>query len=309
MIKIFALHANENWICDSIVHDWNSHNSTIVTSNPIEADIIWLVASWLWYTIHPDILKQKKVVVTVHHIDNEKFNLQDFMNRDQYVDAYHVYDELTERKVKMLSNKPVYKIMYWYNPNNWSYPDVDCRADLNLPNDVKIIGSFQRDTEGFDLKTPKLSKGPDLFCDYVESLDNVRVLLGGWRRQYIINRLDKAGIPYNYFEMADRGTLIKMYKSCDLYVVSSRCEGGPQAVIEASLLKVPIASTDVGIASEVLHPECINTEAKFDNIEKYKKYVDFNYNNILNYNIEIQKQTYIEMFEYVKKAGKQLWTI
>ena len=34
--------------------------------------------------------------------------------------------------------------------------------------DKKLIGSFQRDTEGYDLKTPKLSKGPDIFCDIVE---------------------------------------------------------------------------------------------------------------------------------------------
>ena len=43
----------------------------------------------------------------------------------------------------------------------------------------------------------------------------------------------------------------------DLYVVSSRYEGGPQAVIEAAAMKVPIISNDVGIASKVLDPECV----------------------------------------------------
>ena len=33
----------------------------------------------------------------------------------------------------------------------------------NLSNEDYIVGSFQRDTEGHDLHSPKLSKGPDLF--------------------------------------------------------------------------------------------------------------------------------------------------
>ena len=39
--------------------------------------------------------------------------------------------------------------------------------------------------------------------------------------------------------------------------MSSRIEGGPQAILECALLKIPIVSTDVGIASEILHPNSI----------------------------------------------------
>ena len=37
-----------------------------------------------------------------------------------------------------------------------------------------------------------------------------------------------------------------LYNALDLYVVSSRCEGGPQAIFECAYLKVPIISTRVG---------------------------------------------------------------
>ena len=65
------------------------------------------------------------------------------------------------------------------------------RSSVGIDDKKFVVGSFQRDTEGSDLKSPKLEKGPDLFCDYVEKIadENTLVLLGGWRRQYIMNRL------------------------------------------------------------------------------------------------------------------------
>ena len=36
-----------------------------------------------------------------------------------------------------------------------------------------------------------------------------------------------------------------------MYIVSSRLEGGPQAILESALTKTPIISTDVGIASSI----------------------------------------------------------
>ena len=46
-----------------------------------------------------------------------------------------------------------------------------------------------------------------------------------------------------------------------MYVVSSRIEGGPQALIEASLARCPIVSTDVGLATKILPSESIYTDA------------------------------------------------
>ena len=43
------------------------------------------------------------------------------------------------------------------------------RNKYGLPLDAYIIGSFQRDTEGSDLKSPKLIKGPDRLIQIIES--------------------------------------------------------------------------------------------------------------------------------------------
>ena len=50
-----------------------------------------------------------------------------------------------------------------------------------------------------------------------------------------------------------------LYNCLDLYVVASRYEGGPQSVVECAAAKVPIVSTSVGLAPEILAPESIYT--------------------------------------------------
>ena len=57
---------------------------------------------------------------------------------------------------------------------------------FNLPEDKLIVGSFQRDTEGSDLVSPKLEKGPDRFRDYIENLKEK--IEHNWlmHREYII---------------------------------------------------------------------------------------------------------------------------
>ena len=60
-MKIFSLRANENWICDRFVDEWETNNPELVAKNPLEADILWLVASWAWNRVPIDLLKNKKV--------------------------------------------------------------------------------------------------------------------------------------------------------------------------------------------------------------------------------------------------------
>ena len=74
------------------------------------------------------------------------------------------------------------------------------------------------------------------------------VLLAGYRRQYIIKLLEKYKIEYIYYEKVSFEELNELYNCLDLYIVSSRVEGGPQSIFECGLSKTPIISTDVGIA-------------------------------------------------------------
>jgi glycosyltransferase involved in cell wall biosynthesis len=69
------------------------------------------------------------------------------------------------------------------------------RKKLGIPQNAFVIGSFQKDGEGWQegLK-PKLIKGPDLFIEVIEKIarkkNNLHFLLSGPARAYIKNRLE-----------------------------------------------------------------------------------------------------------------------
>ena len=72
-----------------------------------------------------------------------------------------------------------------------------------------------------------------------------------------MNRLDAAGIPYHYTELPSFETVNELYNCLDMYIVSSRHEGGPQAIFECALTKTPIISTRVGAAEYILHDDSL----------------------------------------------------
>lgn len=272
MNKVFVLPPQEDWIVDRFVNEWNVDNLDISVLDPKKADVIWLLADWCWEQLPFEFLKSKKVITTVHHIVPEKFNESDkirFLHRDTVTDVYHVYNEKTENFIKSFTKKPIKLINYWANQNIWKKTDTksSLRKKYDLPEKF-LIGSFQRDTEGFDLSSPKLEKGPDLLADYIEYKKNIfndeklHVVLAGWRRQYIIKRLKDANISFSYFERPSHTTINDLYQCLDLYPITARCEGGPQALIECGLLQVPVVSRDVGIAKQVLESHSINNDLR-----------------------------------------------
>ena len=149
-----------------------------------------------------------------------------------------------------------------------------------------------------DLISPKLEKGPDLFIETLKKIekDNLFVLLGGWRRQYVINRLEEEGIGYKFIEMAPLELLREMYAACDLYVVASRVEGGPQAILESAAMKIPIISRDVGMASAVLNENCI-VDVPEDMYYPVNEDLEICYNNVKAYEMHNLVEDYVELFK------------
>ena len=108
-------------------------------------------------------------------------------------------------------------------------------------------------------------------------------MLAGWRRQYVMRRLDEVGIKYHYFELPSFEMINELYNCLDLYIVGSRHEGGPQAIFECANSKTPILSTDVGAAAEILHENSIFTPGM---INKAKVEVDYAHNSVKTHLIE-----------------------
>lgn len=303
-MKVFINNIDENWIVDRLRKEFYEDNQEILTNNIKDADILWIIAPWTWKKIPKKFLKQKTVLCTIHHIDEEKFigdEGKDFYKLDKYVDYYHTISKKSFDQLSKFTSKKIFISPFWVNNKIW-FPiseNKDLKSKFYIPSDAFIIGSFQRDTEGKDGISPKLSKGPDQLFEIIKAISeqkNIFVILAGHRRTYLINLLEENNVPYKYFERVDQTSLNELYNCLDLYIVSSRVEGGPQAIFECALSKTPIISTDVGVASEILSE---NSIFNMTNFAMAKPDIEVAYTNSIQYLIPKGYKYFINLFEEI----------
>ena len=144
----------------------------------------------------------------------------------------------------------------------WTTPELkkEAREKLTIPQSATVVGSFQKDGNGWgEGLEPKLIKGPDIFLKTVEILkDQVSelfILLTGPARGYVKNGLGKLGIPYTHKFLDDYTNIGLYYNALDLYIVSSKEEGGPKAVLESMASGIPLVTTRVGQAMDLVDHE------------------------------------------------------
>jgi glycosyltransferase involved in cell wall biosynthesis len=101
-----------------------------------------------------------------------------------------------------------------------------------------------------------MEKGPDVFCDVVETLaksHKLFILLSGPARGYVKNRLTKAGIAfYHTGYLPHANDVAPYFKALDIYLIASRIEGGPKAALEAPACGIPLVSTKVGMVRDIV---------------------------------------------------------
>ena len=73
-MKVFILYAREKWITDELAKEWIQNNKDLYTTDLNEADIIWVLSDYIIKQLPFHIYKQKKVIITIHHIVPWKVN-------------------------------------------------------------------------------------------------------------------------------------------------------------------------------------------------------------------------------------------
>jgi glycosyltransferase involved in cell wall biosynthesis len=131
------------------------------------------------------------------------------------------------------------------------------RARLGLPSDAFVVGSFQKDGVGWgEGLEPKLIKGPDVLLEVAErlteTLPELHFMLTGPARGYVRSGLERLGVPYRHLLLPDVDAVAEMYAAIDICVVASRDEGGPRAVLESMATRVPLVTTRVGQAADLV---------------------------------------------------------
>jgi len=157
-------------------------------------------------------------------------------------------------------SEKVVRIPIGVNTNIFTPPSDEqrhrARKKFSIPKDAIVIGSFQKDGIGWgDGMEPKLIKGPDIFVETMKELAKdlpVFAMLTGPARGYVKARLEELNIPYAHDYPEAHEDLVQCYHALDLYIVSSREEGGPMGLMESMSAHVPVVSTYVGMAPDLI---------------------------------------------------------
>jgi glycosyltransferase involved in cell wall biosynthesis len=131
------------------------------------------------------------------------------------------------------------------------------RTALGLPRGAFVVGSFVKDGTGFgDGLEPKSIKGPDVLVDALSVLagrvPDLVVLLTGPARGYVRQGLADRGVRFVHRRLEGRSGLAAAYHALDACVVASRQEGGPKSILESMATGVPLVTTRVGQATDLV---------------------------------------------------------
>jgi len=131
------------------------------------------------------------------------------------------------------------------------------RARFGLSRDAFVVGSFQKDGVGWgEGLEPKLIKGPDVLVAALrrihESVPGLVVLLTGPARGYVRRELERTGIAYQHALVDTRADVAAAYHALDVCLVPARQEGGPKAVLESMASGIPLVTTRVGQAPQIV---------------------------------------------------------
>jgi len=204
--------------------------------------------------------RSNKIIVTCFHIVPNDPRLKFIKGAVKYVDFFHTPSNITKQKLIKLG-VPKEKIIVislgvdlsLFKPVSLG-KKIKIKKELNLPLDQLIVGSFQKDGVGWgEGLQPKLIKGPDIFVKVISQLKkyNPFVLLTGPARGYVKKKLDKINVPYRHVYLENFLDIAKYYNILDLYLITSRVEGGPKQILESWASGIPVVSTRVGMVTDI----------------------------------------------------------
>jgi len=303
-VRIALKSQEAGWVIDDIVADYKKHSRHEIVGLGDKPDVFWCVNLFSFPQMLGQIPKGCKKYLQMHHINEDQINEYNFdaFNR---ADACIVPNKITEAQAKKYLDIPIYRIPYWLLSKTMVPSDEEKVAKLRrkqLKGIELLIGSFVKDGNGKYGSTPKIAKNPDLLIEVLEMLnvevpEGITAILGGHCRKYVASQLDLRGVNRSY--LMHYPDINSLYDILDYYISTSKSEGGPQSILEASYRKIKILSTPVGLAPEILHPNCLCRTA-----EEFSKAVvqkidecEYNYQSVQGYLPEKIIPKFDDLFE------------
>jgi len=266
---------NANWairtVGENIRDEINKiHSDTVtVTVTPAGSlnSVVHFASQYMWQTWGKATGGTNKYVVSFFHGKHEdgpevSQHIDQFLKTVPRLSRIVASNSLVhERLISWgVPSEKIVRIPIGVNTDLFTSPNdqqrKEARAKFNIPKDAIVIGSFQKDGVGWgDGMEPKLIKGPDIFVETLKELAKDRpvfAMLTGPARGFVKSRLEDFGIPYAHAYPDAHADLVECYHTLDLYIVSSREEGGPMGLMESMSSHIPVVSTNVGMAPDLI---------------------------------------------------------
>lgn len=264
---------NKNWVLNQIASEYkklflNLFDSISFKENDayISDDSHLFIMSKYYALKNLNSYKNKIYFPYFHGLDDlqsSKENLEIIKKNHKKIAKIQVTNSLIENFFleNNVSKDKFMRIPITVDINKFNYlNELDSekvREEFNIPKSSFVIGSFQKDGDGWGKgNIPKLIKGPDIFVNTIKILKDkipeLFVLLSGPSRGFVKRELDKLNIKYKHINFSNYDHLIKLYKCINVYLISSREEGGPRAIMESFASKTPLVCTNVGQAVDMI---------------------------------------------------------
>lgn len=154
----------------------------------------------------------------------------------------------------------------FYPFNNKLY----ARKRLGIYSNSKLIGYSAKFTSNNGGR-----KGVDIFQEAIKLSASMGCKFGvlitgpGW--DDIVREIESYGIEVHYRPFLPERLMPNLYNALDLYVVTSRIEGGPVPLLESMACGVPVITTPVGIAKEYINHNVNGLIIPIDNAQATAK--------------------------------------
>ena len=272
MNKVHLLGLNSTWVLKqefiSLKRILIENNYSIKSSKFAYNSVVYLSSKYGLSKSFYHLFNNKVVFDYFHGNPNkDKMFLESYNNLFKFSQRFHRI-RVTHNEIFELLNKDqlfgkVYKIPLGISIKNFNECDLEkkifLRKKFNLPTDAFIIGSFQKDGSGWGQGfQPKKVKGPDILIDTLKILNkeikNLFVLLLGPSRGYVTKNLKENKIDFFHYQLSENNyeKIVNFYNCLDAYLITSRQEGGPKGLLESMACKIPVVSTNVGQAQDIL---------------------------------------------------------
>ena len=276
-IKINFIVEKANWAIkwDGIyitnsINNYLKKDISKISSIPIiksNKKIVHFASQYMWLDWQKLMPNKHKYVVSFFHGKPDdspevKKHINDFLKSQKKIHRIITASTLVESRLIQwgIEKSKIALIHTGVNTKIFNIPSKDKRIRIReklgfLENDI-VIGSFQKDGIGWGKGyEPKIIKGPDIFVNAIEIIAKelpVTVLLTGPSRGYVKKELIKRNIKFKHIYIDNYEDIKDYYHALDLYIVSSREEGGPKPMIESMASGVPVVTTNVGMSKDFI---------------------------------------------------------